>query len=185
MKTMRCELVQQIVSYREVGTELRDRMDAISDCGYSIKDVIETVASNNAKNKQGFIIIYECDIPDKCEENSDDSEKHDEKPEPNPMIFYTHNRDSAIEFIDKLKKTIDVVGYVTVYQAYVILDRLKDSPYNHYCKATDFNDCLLGWNDLSSMGGADGSYDNWIMEDYYPRYRCSVRLPAPKYLTEK
>ena len=70
MKTMRCELVQQIVSYREVGTELRDRMDAISDCGYSIKNVIETVASNNVHNKQGFIIIYECDIPDKREEEN-------------------------------------------------------------------------------------------------------------------
>lgn len=70
MKTMKCELVQQIVSYREVGTELRDRMDAISDCGYSIKSVIETVASNNAKNKQGFIIIYECDIPNTCKEDT-------------------------------------------------------------------------------------------------------------------
>lgn len=70
MKTMRCELVQQIVSYREVGTELRDRMDILNDHGYPIKDVIETVASNNVHNKQGFIVIYECDIPDKCEEEN-------------------------------------------------------------------------------------------------------------------
>lgn len=70
MKTMRCELVQQIVSYREVGTELRDRMDALSDCGYSIKSVIETVASNNTKNKQGFIVIYECDIPNRYKEEN-------------------------------------------------------------------------------------------------------------------
>lgn len=69
-KTMRCELVQQIVSYREVGTELRDRMDALSDCGYSIKSVIETVVSNNTKNKQGFIIIYKCDIPNKYKEEN-------------------------------------------------------------------------------------------------------------------
>lgn len=70
MKTMRCELVQQIVSYREVSTELRDRMDTLNDLGCSIKNVIETVASNNIHNKQGFIVIYEYDIPDECKEEN-------------------------------------------------------------------------------------------------------------------
>lgn len=115
---------------------------------------------------------------------SNDSEKQDEKPVPNPMMFYIHNRDNAIEFIDKLKKTINAVGYITVYQAYVILDRLEDSPYNRRRKATDFNDCLLGWTDLSNIVDADGSYDSSIVETYYPYYYCSVELPAPKYLTD-
>lgn len=64
MKTMRIELVQQIASYTEVGTELRNRVDALNDCGYSVKNVIETVASNNVYNKQGFIVMYECNVPD-------------------------------------------------------------------------------------------------------------------------
>lgn len=68
MKTMRSMLVQQNVSYREVGRELRERMEDLNNLGYSIKDVIETVASNNVYNKQGFIIVYECDIPDKHKE---------------------------------------------------------------------------------------------------------------------
>lgn len=116
---------------------------------------------------------------------SNDSEKQDEKPVPNPMTFYIHNRDSAIEFIDKLKKIINSVGYVTVYQACVLLDRLEDLPYNRHRKATVFDDCLLGWDDLSSIVDSDGSYDSSIIEDYYPCYQCSVRLPAPKYLTEE
>lgn len=185
------------VEFVEVG--LRDRMDAINKCGASDdskKDSEMTIENINADRQMNIIAkaIAMTTKPDYGNTNalnlnkcgaSTDSEKQDEKPVPNPMSFYIHNRDNAIEFIDKLKKIINTVGYVTVYQAYVLLDRLEDSPYNRRSKATDFNDCLLGWTDLSSIIDDDGSHDSSIIEDYYPCYQCSVRLPAPKYLTEE
>lgn len=63
MKTLKSELVQQIVSYSEVGTELRNRIDALNNLGCSIKNVIET-SVNNVHNKQGFIVVYEINVSD-------------------------------------------------------------------------------------------------------------------------
>lgn len=176
MKTMRSELVQQIVSYREVGRELRDRMDAINDCGYSIKDVIETVASNNIYNKQGFVIVYECDVPDARENEFDDN-----KSELYEITLLFKDRDHAIKFIDECRAITRRLKYITVNQVFNLQSSIGERHVEHLM----FNDShLIGWTDLSSMVDEDGSYDSSIIETFVPTHYCTVTLPAPKYLKE-
>lgn len=182
MKTMRSTLVQQNVSYREVGRELRERMEDLNDLGYSIKNVIETVASNNVYNKQGFIIVYECDVPDAHENELDDNKSELNKLVNNKMTFCFENRDQAIEFIDKLREIIRLANHVTVNQAFklhativkknVILDNTSDTH-------------LIGWDDIPCMVDEDGSHDESVIEAFIPVHYCTVTLPEPKYLTEE
>lgn len=175
MKTMRSELVQQIVSCREVGSELRDRIDSINDCGYSIKNVIETTV-NNVYNKQGFIIVYECDVSDAYENAPSEN-----KSELNKMIFYFGNRDQTIEFIDKLRTIIRCANHVTVNQAFHVCSTIVGKPIR-FDETDDTH--LIGWTDLSCLIDEDGSYDSSIMETFIPNHFCTLTLPAPEYLTE-
>lgn len=180
MKTMRSTLVQQEVSYREVGRELRERMEDLNDLGYSIKNIIETVASNNIYNKQGFIIVYECDVP-YARKNEPDDKSESGKWVNNKITFRFKNRDRAIEFIDKLREIIRLAGHVTVNQAFNLQSSIDERHVEHLM----FNDShLTGWTDLSSMVDDDGSYDIAIMETFIPIHYCMVTLPAPKYLKE-
>lgn len=176
MKTMRSTLVQQEVSYREVGRELRERMEDLNDLGYSIKNIIETVASNNVYNKQGFIIVYECDVPDTCENKPDDN-----KSELYEITLMFKNRDLAIKFIDECRAITRRLNYITVNQVFNLQSSIDERHVEHIM----FNDShLIGWTDLSSMVDKDGSYDNAIMETFTPIHYCMVTLPVPKYLTE-
>lgn len=176
MKTMRSTLVQQEVSYREVGRELRERMEDLNDLGYSIKNVTETVASNNTYNKQGFIIVYECDVPDARENELDDNKSELYEI---PLLF--KNRDHAIEFIDECRAITRRLNYITINQVFNLQSSIDERHVEHLM----FNDShLIGWTDLSSMVDDDGSYDNTIMETFIPIHYCMVTLPAPKYLKE-
>lgn len=182
MKTMRSTLVQQEVSYREVGRELRERMEDLNALGYSIKDVIETVACNNVYNKQGFIIVYECDVPDAHENELDDNTPELNKWVNHEMTFCFKNRDQATEFIDKLREIIRLAGHVTMNQAF----KLRSTIVKKQVMFDNVSDThLIGWIDLSSMVDKDGSYDNAIIEAFVPIHYCTVTLPESKYLTEE
>lgn len=177
MKTMRSMLVQQNVSYREVGWELRERMEDLNALGYSIKDVIETVASNNVYNKQVFIIIYERDVPDACEK-----EPIEDKSELHEITLIFKNRDRAIKFVDECRAITKRLNYVTVNQVFNLQSSIDERHVEHI---TFSDPHLIGWTDLSCMVDKDGSYDNSIIETFVPMHYCTVTLPAPEYLTEE
>ena len=182
MKTMRSMFVQQNVSYREVGRELRERMEDLNALGYSIKDVIETVACNNVHDKQGFIVVYECDVPDAHEDEPDDNKSESDKWVNREMTFCFKNRDQAIEFIDNLREIIRLVGHVTMSQAF----KLRFTIVKKQVMFDNVSDIhLIGWTDLSCMVDKDGSYDNSIIEAFVPMHYCTVTLPESKYLTEE
>lgn len=181
MKTMRSTFVQQETSYREVGRELHQRMEDLNEIGHSIKNVIETVASNNVYNKQGFIVVYECDVLD-AHENEPDDKSESRKWVNNKMTFCFKDRDRAIEFIDKLGEIIRLAGHVTINQAFKLQSTIvkKNIIFDN-----NSDTHLIGWDDLSCMVGEDGSHDESVIETFIPLHYCTVTLPKTKYLTEE
>lgn len=173
MKTLKSELVQQIVSFREVGTELRNRIDTLNNLGYSIKNVIET-SVNNVHNKQGFIIVYECDAPDECE-------CHEDKWALKEINFTFDTRDQAEAFIIKLQATIAELGHITVKQVYVLYSNMIKFPIR-FDETKDYY--LIGWTELSDIVPVEELSDS-TCETFLPRHYCTVTLPAPKYLVEE